>query len=86
MADYLGVKRPGHVPYWPVSIAASMVGFLPRELRWGRLKFLTKARVLQYSRGYDLSRVINPPPLGFMAGTRYKEGLSKMLDEYKKIR
>jgi len=84
IADYLGVKRPRHVPYWSLSIAASMIGFLPKKLRRGRLKFLTKARVLQYSKGYDLSNLINPPPLGFVSGITYKEGLTHMLDEYKK--
>lgn len=85
ISDYLGVKRPRHMPCWPLSIAASIVGFLPKKLRFGRLKLLTKDRVLQYSKGYDLSDLINPPPLGFVAGTKYKEGLSCMLDEYKKI-
>jgi nucleoside-diphosphate-sugar epimerase len=85
IADYLGVKRPRHVPYWPLSIAASIVGIIPPPLRFGRLKLLTKNRVAQYSKGYDLSTFIDPPPLGFVAGTKYTEGLSNMLDEYKKI-
>lgn len=85
IADYLGVKRPRHVPYWPLSVAASIVGGLPPLLRLGRLKLLTKPRVLQYSKGYDLSNLINPSPLGFVPETKYKEGLSSMLDEYKKI-
>ena len=85
IADYAGGKRPLHVPYWPLFLASMIVGLLPEKLKMGRLKILTKARVMQYSRGYDLSGVITPPPLGFVPITKYEEGMSKMLDEYKKI-
>ena len=84
MADYLGLKRPRHIPHLPLSIAAAIIGLIPEKLKTNRLKLLTKARVLQYSKGYDLSGVINPPALGFIADTSYLEGLKKMLDEYKK--
>jgi len=85
IADYFGVKHSCHVPYWPLFVAATIVGFFPEKMKFGRLKLLTKARVLQYSKGYDLTNLINPPPLGFVAETKYKEGLVKMLDEYKKL-
>lgn len=84
MADYLGVKPPRHMPYLPLSLAASVVAFLPEKLRVGRLKLLTKARVQQYSRGYDLSGIFNPPPLGFVPPTSYQVGLAKMLDHYQR--
>lgn len=85
IADYIGGKRPRKIPYWPLYLGSLIVELLPESFKVGRLKILTKARVMQYSRGYDLSGVINPPPLGFTPDTKYKEGMAKMLDEYKKM-
>jgi nucleoside-diphosphate-sugar epimerase len=82
IADSLKVKRPSTLPYWPVRLAAACVDLLPYKLRIGRIQYLTKARVKQYSLGYDLSGVMNPPPLGFVPPTRYREGLTRMLDDY----
>jgi nucleoside-diphosphate-sugar epimerase len=82
IADYWGVKRPRKIPCWPLTVAASVAALLPERLRVGRLRLLTKARVLQYSKGYDLSQVITPPSLGFSPETGYREGLVKMLDDY----
>jgi nucleoside-diphosphate-sugar epimerase len=84
IADYLGAKRPRHFPYLPLSLAASVADVLPDILKVGRLKLLTTARVRQYSRGYDLSGVLNPPPLGFVPPTGYEVGLPRMLDDYQK--
>jgi hypothetical protein len=55
-------------------------------LRIGRLKLLTTARVRQYSRGYDLSGVLHPAPLGFVPPTSYEIGMPKMLDDYRRHR
>jgi nucleoside-diphosphate-sugar epimerase len=82
IADSLKVKRPSTLPYWALRLAATFVDLLPRKLRFGRLQYLTKWRVQQYSRGYDLSEIINPPPLGFVPPTGYREGLTLMLDDY----
>lgn len=84
VADSLGVKRPRRVPAWPLFCAAAFLDLLPEKMKWGRMRLLTKTRVRQYSRGYDLSGAIHPPPLGFVAATRYQEGLTQMLDVYKK--
>jgi nucleoside-diphosphate-sugar epimerase len=84
IANYLSVKPPRHLPYLPLSLAASVVDFLPNKLRLGRLKLLTTARVQHYSKGYDLSGVLNPPQLGFVPPTGYQVGLPRMLDDYQK--
>lgn len=82
LADRLGVPRPGRVPYPVALLACSLVGLLPAAWRPGRLRLLTRARVRQYSRGYDLSGVLEPPPLGFRAPTGYREGLAEMVEDY----
>ena len=84
IADYLHVKRPRAIPGWPLSLAAFALSFFPEKLKFGRCKLLTKARLSQYSKGYDLSGLMTPSPLGFVASTNFREGLSKMLDDYKK--
>jgi hypothetical protein len=86
IANYLGAKPPRHVPYLPLSLAASVADLLPDKLRIGRLKLLTTARVRQYSRGYDLSGVLHPAPLGFVPPTSYEIGMPKMLDDYRRHR
>ena len=52
-------------------------------LRRGRLRLLTKARVQQYTRGYDLSGVMELPPLGFIPATGHRAGLAAMLDDFR---
>ena len=84
IANYLHVKPPRHVPYLPMAVAASVAELLPDKLKVGRLKLLTTARVQQYSRGYDLSGVLDPPPLGFVPPTSYQSGMPRMLDDYQK--
>src|SRR5262249_35924223 len=79
IADRLRARRPRSVPCWLLQVGAMVAAMLPRSLRRGRLKLLTRARVQQYSRGYDLSGVLNPPPLGFTPPTGYREGLTHML-------
>ncbi len=82
IADHLGVKRPRHVPVWPLSLAASLLAILPEQFKRGRLGLLTKTRLRQYSKGYDLSGVLTPPPMGFVPAIRYQEGLASMLNAY----
>lgn len=82
IADHLGVERPSSVPSWMAEAAAAAVSLLPPRLRVGRLALLTRARVLQYSRGYDLSGVLANPPLGPVPVTDYRVGLRRMLDDY----
>jgi nucleoside-diphosphate-sugar epimerase len=82
IADYLAVPRPKRVPQWAVSLTANLASLLPEPLRLGRLKLLTRARALQYSRGYDLSGVLDPDFLGQVPLTGYRTGLPRMLDDY----
>ncbi len=83
IADYLGAQRPSTIPYWPVSLAASLAALVPEKWRRGRLRLLTKARVQQYSRGYDLTGVLDTLPPGFHPRTGYREGLARMLEDYR---
>ena len=85
IADYLHLKRPGSVPVWAMYFLASVLEWLPHSLKVGRARLLTKARVTQFSKGYDLSGVMSPPPLGFVCETRYRVGLAAMLDEYIRV-
>jgi nucleoside-diphosphate-sugar epimerase len=83
LADFMGVARPRSMPAsiaWALALGAEMV---PARFRKGRLKLLTKARVLQYSKGYDISGVLKSPPLGFVCGTDYKAGFTEMLRDQK---
>lgn len=82
VTDYLGVRRPRKVPYSLMRLGATMVSWIPAPLRVGSLKLLTPARVTQYSRGYDLSKVLEHPMLDEIAMTSYRVGLSRMLDDY----
>lgn len=82
IASYLGVSRPSSVPSLPLRVVADLLRPLPLGLRLGRLKLLTPARVMQYSRGYDLSEVLTQPLLTQMQMTDYSEGLPLMLDDF----
>jgi len=84
IADHLGIPRPKSVPYGLLSLATRIVSALPESLRLGRLKLLTPTRLLQYSKGYDLSGVMNPLPHGFVSSMGYQEGLALMLEDYKR--
>jgi nucleoside-diphosphate-sugar epimerase len=82
IADYLGAPRPRSLPRWPLTIGAAICDVLPKSLRVGPLAMLTKARLRQYSMGYDLSRLLDHPLLSKIQMTNYRVGLSRMLDEY----
>jgi nucleoside-diphosphate-sugar epimerase len=86
IADYLGGKYPRKVPSSLARLGAMMASRIPETLRVGPLKLLTPARVTQYSRGYDLSRVLDHPLLNQVSMTSYDLGLSRMLDDYLKQR
>ncbi len=60
IADYLEIARARSAPLWVAQLGASAVTFVPRRFRVGRLEMLTRARVQQFSRGYDLTRVLQP--------------------------
>jgi nucleoside-diphosphate-sugar epimerase len=82
LADLLGVKRPARAPYLLVRLACEMVSLLPGRLRQGRLALLTRARVAQYSQGYDLSGTISPEFLDSVPLTSWKVGLTRMVEDY----
>jgi nucleoside-diphosphate-sugar epimerase len=83
LAELLGQPQPHSMASWIARAAASVACVLPASLRTGRLRLLTKARVQQYSKGYDLSGVLAPVPAGFACRTGYREGFRKMLDDAK---
>lgn len=83
IADQLQAKRPQSIPAWPLSFAAALLSLLPESLKPGRLKLLTKTRVEQYSKGYDLSGVISPA-FSAIATLRFEEGMAKMLAVYQR--
>ena len=82
IADYLHVGRAKTVPLWIAQLGASVVGVVPRRWRWGRLEMLTPARVLQFSRGYDLSAVVDRSLMDRVDLTDYRDGLAQMLADY----
>lgn len=79
LAELLGAPHPRTMPSKLAAMIAAIVGVLPHSLRKGRLRLLTKARVLQYSKGYDLSGVSTSPPLGFVFNTDFRSGFREML-------
>jgi nucleoside-diphosphate-sugar epimerase len=85
--DYLAVllhaRPPRTAPSWIAYALASAVEVIPERLRRGRLRLLTKHRVLQYSKGYDLSGVLDPPPFGFVCQTGYRAGFREMIKDAK---
>src|SRR6266403_5719513 len=82
IADYMDVPSPRYVPSWPLAIGATVCERLPESMRIGPLAMLTRARLRQYSMGYDLSGVLDHPLLSQVPMTSYRVGLSRMLDEY----
>jgi 2-alkyl-3-oxoalkanoate reductase len=82
LADGLHVPRPGTVPLWMAQVGALVVRAVPRRLRSGRIAMLTPARVQQFSRGYDLSAVLNREQLERVGMMDYREGLRSMLADY----
>lgn len=82
LADKMHVSRPGSLPSWILYAMAIVAERLPEFCRRGRLSLLTTARVAQYSRGYDITGVLEPAPLGFIPQTGYREGLALMTEDY----
>lgn len=82
IADYIDAPRPRNVPLWPLKIGAAVCEALPLVLRRGPLAMLTRARVEQYSKGYNLAGVFDHPLLAQVKFTSYRVGLSRMLDSY----
>jgi nucleoside-diphosphate-sugar epimerase len=82
VADTLGLSRAGSVPLWAAHIGATVAGAIPRRLRKGRLEMLTRARVQQFSRGYDLSAVLDRTALDDLEMTNYQDGFREMLADY----
>lgn len=81
-ADCLRVRHPASVPVWIAQAGAAIAGTMPRSLRSGRFAMLTRARVQQFSRGYDLSAVLDRQMLGALEMMDYREGLQRMLADY----
>lgn len=81
IAERLNRPRPKRVPKFLVKTAAEVCSLLPKGLLFGRLKLLTKARVQQYSKGYDMTGV-NCAPLGCAPKTSYKTGIPQMIEDY----
>jgi nucleoside-diphosphate-sugar epimerase len=81
-ADYLGVPPPGSVPLWAARLGATLMSAVPQRYRRGRLDLLTRARVSQFSRGYDLSGVLDTRMLEEIELTDSEHGLEQMLADY----
>ena len=58
IADYLEIRRARSAPLWVAQLGANALTSCRRRFRRGRLEMLTHARVQQFSRGYDLTRVL----------------------------
>ncbi len=84
LADELGVQRPKTFPSYIAKILAVLTAAIPAKMRSGRVKLLTRARVDQYSKGYNLSAALQPPPpLGFVCDTDFRLGFKAMLEDYR---
>jgi nucleoside-diphosphate-sugar epimerase len=83
IADYLGVPRPRSIASRPLYHAAELLPWLPSRLRVGRLKYLTPSRIALYSRGCDLSGVLDHVRLKSIQLTDYRTGLAAMLDDFR---
>ena len=86
IADSVKLPRAGSVPLWIAQVGAGVVSVLPRVFRRGRLDMLTHARVVQFSRGYDLSAVLDRALMERVGLTDYREGLGRMLADYLALR
>ncbi len=82
IADYLDAPHPHYVPCWPFAVSGVISDLIPKSLKIGQLAALARARVRQYSIGYDLSQALDHPLLKQIRMTSYRVGLSRMLDEY----
>ena len=82
IANYLEAPSPRKVPYPLMRLGATIASSIPEQLRFGPLKLLTPARVTQYSRGYDLTKVLDHPLLEKLTMISHRVGLSRMLEDY----
>jgi nucleoside-diphosphate-sugar epimerase len=82
LAARLRVPAPKSAPVWAVYAAWAGFGWVPAGLRPGRLKLLTRARIRQFSRGYDMSGLPPDPLLGRLGPTAAAAGLAHMIDDY----
>ncbi len=82
ITDAVGAPAPRSVPLWAMRAAATMVGVVPRRLRTGPLAMLTPARVEQFSRGYDLSGVLDRQCLDRLGMMDFRQGLRLMIEDY----
>jgi len=82
VADALGLAHAGSVPLWAAHLGAAVASAVPRRFRKGRLEMLTPARVQQFSRGYDLSAVLDRSVLDDLHMTDYRDGFREMLADY----
>jgi nucleoside-diphosphate-sugar epimerase len=82
LAKHLHVPTPKSVPAWALYAAWAGTSWLPSFLRSGRLKLLTRARLRQYSRGYDMTGLPPDPLLARIGTTPAREGLARMAEDY----
>ena len=80
LADCLGVSRPRSMPLALAIGAAYVADLLPPVLRRGRLAILTKMRVRQYSRGFDIAGLL--PVLAKVSHAPWRGGLSTMAEAW----
>jgi 2-alkyl-3-oxoalkanoate reductase len=82
LARRLQVPPPKSVPTWALYAAWAGSSWLPSALRVGRLKMLTRARIRQFSRGYDMTGLPPDPLLTRIGTTPAREGLARMVEDY----
>jgi nucleoside-diphosphate-sugar epimerase len=82
LADLLHVPAPKSAPVWALYAAWAGIGWVPTALRPGRLKLLTRARIRQFSRGYDMTGLPPDPLLVRINPTPAATGLANMVADY----
>jgi nucleoside-diphosphate-sugar epimerase len=82
LAQRLRVPAPKSVPVWALYAAWAGVGWVPPALRPGRLKLLTRARIRQFSHGYDMTGLPPDPLLMQLNPTPAAVGLARMVEDY----
>jgi UDP-glucose 4-epimerase len=82
LARLFNVPPPRSAPVWALYAAWAGSGFLPPALCRGRLKLLTRARIRQFSRGYDMTGLPPDPLLVRIGPTPAATGLARMVADY----
>jgi dTDP-4-dehydrorhamnose 3,5-epimerase len=79
IADIIGVKRPGRVPYMPLYMTAVLLGFIPRLFRKGRVALFTPHRLKFFiaNHVYDISRARSE--LNYSPRVTMEEALKAMI-------